>query len=145
MSKIVPLISSGIAGPNGVLHLPRLWQKSSLEAAGKIADGYPGLGAGYDTMVVDALGLDADAVRSFIANAKPTYPEFEAWVTEQPGVKLDAETIRDLNASITGYIHDDATRQAILSANGLPDGDPKDAINLNNLDDWLGFHAAEIA
>ena len=27
MSKIVPLISSGTAGPNGVLHLPRLWQK----------------------------------------------------------------------------------------------------------------------
>ena len=66
-------------------------------------------------------------------------------MAEQPGVKLDAETIRDLNASITGYIHDDATRQAILLANGLLDGDPKDAINLNNLDDWLGFHAAEIA
>ena len=30
-------------------------------------------------------------------------------------------------------------------ANGLPDRDPKDLINLNNLDDWLGFHAAEIA
>ena len=39
MSKIVPLISSGTAGPLGVLHLPRLWQKVSLEAAGKIADG----------------------------------------------------------------------------------------------------------
>ena len=36
MSKIVPLISSGTAGPNGVLHLPRLWQKVSLEAAGKL-------------------------------------------------------------------------------------------------------------
>ena len=57
MSKIVPLISSGTAGPNGVLHLPRLWQKVSLEAAGKIADGYPGIGAGYDSMVIDALGL----------------------------------------------------------------------------------------
>ncbi len=56
MSKIVPLISSGTAGPNGVLHLPRLWQKVSLEAAGKIADGYPGIGAGYDSMVIDALG-----------------------------------------------------------------------------------------
>ena len=66
MSKIVPLISSGTAGPNGVLHLPRLWQKVSLEAAGKIADGYPGIGAGYDSMVIDALGLSADAVRSFI-------------------------------------------------------------------------------
>ena len=46
MSKIVPLISSGTKGPLGVLHLPRLWQKVSLEAAGKIADGYPGIGAG---------------------------------------------------------------------------------------------------
>ena len=145
MSKIVPLISSGTAGPNGVLHLPRLWQKVSLEAAGKIADGYPGIGAGYDSMVIDALGLNADAVRSFITEAKPTYPQFEAWIAEQPGVKLDAETIQSLNDSITGYIHDDATRQGILSANGLADGDPKDAINLNNLDDWLEFHAAEIA
>ena len=51
----------------------------------------------------------------------------------------------ELNASIEGYDHDDETRQGILSANGLADGDPKDAINLNNLDDWLEFHMAEIA
>jgi len=31
----VPLISSSVAGPLGVLHLPRLWQKVSLEAVGK--------------------------------------------------------------------------------------------------------------
>ena len=35
--------------------------------------------------------------------------------------------------------------EGILSANGLPAGDPQDAVNLNNLDDWLEFHAAEIA
>jgi hypothetical protein len=145
MSKIVPLISSGTVGPLGVLHLPRLWQKVSLEAAGKIADGYPGIGAGYDSMVIDALGLNADSVRSFITESKPTYPQFEAWVKSQPGVKLDGDTVSSLNASITGYNHDDATRQGILSANGLDDGDPKDAINLNNLDDWLAFHASEIA
>lgn len=96
-------------------------------------------------MVIDALGLSADAVRSFITDSKPTYAQFEAWIAEQPGVKLDAATINDLNGSITGYIHDDATRQSILSANGLADGNPKDAINLNNLDDWLAFHSAEIA
>jgi len=145
MSQIVPLISSGTAGPIGVLHLPRLWQKVSLEAAGKIADGYPGIGAGYDSMVIDGLGLDAEAVRSFISSSKPTYPQFEAWVKEQPGAKLDADSVGALNDSITGYNHDDATRQGILSANGLADGDPQDAINLNNLDDWLEFHAAEIA
>jgi len=143
--KIVPLISSGTKGPIGVLHLPRLWQKVSLEAAGKIADGYPGIGAGYDAMVIAGLGLDTEAVRSYITNEKPTYPQFEAWIQSQEGAKLDDPSINELNASIEGYNHDDATRQGILSANGLPDGDPKDAINLNNLDDWLEFHAAEIA
>jgi hypothetical protein len=143
--KIVPLISSGTKGPLGVLHLPRLWQKVSLEAAGKIADGYPGIGDGYDTMVINGLGLNADAVRAYITNDKPTYPQFEAWIKEQDGTTLDADSIGTLNDSIVGFNHDDETRQGILSANGLPDGDPQDAVNLNNLDDWLEFHSAEIA
>ena len=143
--KIVPLISSGTKGPLGVLHLPRLWQKVSLEAAGKIADGYPGIGAGYDTMVINGLGLNADAVRACITNDKPTYPQFEAWIRDQDGATLDADSIGALTDSIEGYNHDDATRQGILSANGLADGDPQDAVNLNNLDDWLEFHSAEIA
>ena len=140
--KIVPLISSGTKGPLGVLHLPRLWQKVSLEAAGKIADGYPGIGDGYDTMVINGLGLKADAVRAYITNDKPTYPQFEAWIKEQDGATLDADSIGTLNDSIVGFNHDDETRQGILSANGLPDGDPQDAVNLNNLDDWSELHAA---
>ena len=46
-SNIVPLISSGTAGPLGVLHLPRLWLKASLGAAGKLHSDYPAIGAGY--------------------------------------------------------------------------------------------------
>ena len=144
MSKQVPLISSGTAGPLGVLHLPRFWQKVSLDAAGKLADGYPACGAGYDQMVLDGLGLDKEATLSYIRSDKPTYPQFEAWVKSN-ATKLDAASVNELNAAITGYNHDDATRQSILSASGLPDGDPKDAINLNNLDDWFEFHQAEIA
>src|SRR5947207_12342543 len=116
----VPLISSGIAGPLGVLHLPRLWQKVSLECRGKLAAGYPGIGKGYDSMVINALGLNADAVKKFIAT-KPTYPQFEAWIKKQSGVKLDKATIHKLNVAIAGYIHDDATRKSILSASGITD------------------------
>ncbi len=142
--KIVPLISSGVAGPLGVLHLPRLWQKVSLEAKGLLADGYPGAGHGYDQMVIDGLGLSRDEVLAFIAGERPTYPEFEAWVKSRPGAKLDAESIAELNAAIAGYHHSDEVRRSILEANGLPDDGsaPKDAVNLNNLDDWLEFHAA---
>jgi len=146
MSKIVPTISSSVAGPLGVQHLPRFWQKVSLENAGKLADGYPGCGAGYDQMVLDGLGLDKDATLNFLKSEKPTYPQLEAWVKQQPGVKLDQGSITALNAAINGYIHDDATRQSILSASGIaegPDG-PYDAVNLNNLDDWLEFYNAEL-
>jgi hypothetical protein len=141
MNTFVPLISSGTAGPLGVLHLPRVWLKLSLESAGKLAPGYPGAGTGFDQMVIDGLGLKRDAVIAFIKTNKPSYPQFEAWVKEN-GTKLDKGSIEKLNAAIRGYNHDDDCRKSILGANGLPDDAtaPKDAVNLNNLDDWKEFH-----
>ena len=141
--KIVPTISSGTAGPLGVLHLPRLWQKMCLGAAGKLADGYSNCGPGYDMMVVNALGLDRDALAEFVAANFPTYVQFERYVSEN-AKSLDAETVKKLNDSITGYQHTAETRQAILASVGLPDGSPTDAVSLNNLDDWQEFHAAEL-
>jgi len=140
----VPLISSGTAGPLGVLHLPRLWQKVSLEARGKLASGYPGIGKGYDMMTIGALGLNPDAVKKFISDSKPTYPQFEAWVKKQPGVKLDKATLYKHNSAIRGYIHDDATRKGILGANGIGEESSVNpgAVDLNNLDDWYEFHQA---
>jgi hypothetical protein len=143
----VPLISSGVAGPLGVLHLPRLWQKVSLESKSQLCPGYPDIGAGFDSMVLRALNLDAEAVRKFIREEHPTYPQFERWVKQQPGVKIDRTTIEASNAAIRGYNHSDEDRKGILSANGLPDENsaPHDAIGLNNLEDWLEFHARVLA
>jgi Domain of unknown function (DUF5069) len=76
----VPLISSGVAGPLGVVHLLRLWQKVSLEATGKLASAYPAVGKGFDAMILAALGLEEQAVKDYIEQNKPTYPQFEAWV-----------------------------------------------------------------
>lgn len=138
----VPMISSGLAGPLGVLHLPRLWQKVSLEAAGKLASDYPGIGRGYDAMTCAALGLEEQAVKDYIQKEKPTYPQFEAWV-KQNAKSLNREAIEKHNAAVRGYNHDDATRQGITSTCGIDDASaPKDAVNLNNLDDWHAFHQA---
>jgi len=70
--------------------------------------------------------------------------KFEAWIKKQPGVKLDKGSIDKLNGAIRGYIHDDSTRKGILGACGIPDeaSAPRDAVNLNNLDDWYEFHQA---
>ena len=146
MNSIVPLISSGVAGPLGVLHLPRLWLKLSLESVGKLAPGYPGAGKGYDQMVIDGIGLNRDAVIDYVKKSKPTYCQFEAWVKKN-ATKLDKGSVEKLNAAIRGYNHDDETRKGILGANGLADDASacKDAVNLNNLDDWKEFHAAVLA
>ncbi len=146
MSQIIPLISSGTVGPLGVLHLPRLWLKASLGAAGKLHSDYPAIGQGYDQMVLDGLGLDKSAFEKFIAENKPTYPQLESWVLEQSGGSLDAAAVAKLNAAITVYIHADDTRASILSADSIPDnGKIRDAVNLNNLDDWHCFHQQTLA
>jgi hypothetical protein len=145
MSKIVPLISSGVAGPLGVLHLPRLWQKTSLEAAGKLHPDYPGCGKGYDQMVLDGLGLDREEFHAYIKNSKPTYIQLESWILSKKGGTMDQAAVKRLNDAIKGYLHDDTTRKSILESAGRPDdGSIKDAVNLNNLDDWQTFYNAEI-
>jgi hypothetical protein len=120
-----------------------MWQKVSLESQGKIAAGYPGIGKGYDAMTCAALGLDEQAVKDYIKQNKPTYPEFEAWVKKN-AKSLNSAAIEKHNAAVRGYNHDDDTRKNILGANKLPDDPsaPKDAVNLNNLDDWYEFHQA---
>jgi hypothetical protein len=146
MSQIIPLISSGTAGPLGVLHLPRLWLKASLGASGKLHSDYPAIGQGYDQMVLDGLSLDKAAFEKFIADSKPTYPQLEAWILEQSGGSLDAAAVEKLNAAITGYNHADKTRTEILAADSIPDeGKIRDAVMLNNIDDWHGFHQQTLA
>ncbi|MBX3747565.1 MAG: DUF5069 domain-containing protein [Verrucomicrobiae bacterium] len=146
-TKLVPLISSGVAGPLGLLHLPRLWQKGLLGGLGKLADGYTDIGPGYDHMVLGAIGVDAAQAKAFLRDKKPTYAQFEAWVKAYPGVKLDKATIYKSNAAVLGYIHDDATRAGILGAAGLPDDGSVNpgAVDLNNLDDWSEFHKSVVS
>jgi hypothetical protein len=139
----VPMIPCDTAGPLGVRHLPRLWLKVSLEARGKLAPGYPGIGKGFDTIVINGLGLTADAVRTFIKENRPTYAQFEQWVKAQPGVKLDRASVERVNQTVLGYHHGDDTRKEILAAAGYPDDGSVfgTAVALNALDDWTSFHA----
>ena len=94
-------------------------------------------------MTCAALGLEEQAVKDYIRQNKPTYPEFEAWVKEN-AKSLNRGAIEKHNAAVRGYNHDDETRKAILGNVNLPDdaSAPQDAVNLNNLDDWHEFHQA---
>ena len=92
-------------------------------------------------MTCAALGLEEQAVKDYIKHHKPTYPQFEAWVKKN-AKSLNRKAIEKHNAAVRGYIHDDETRKGVLGACGISDDAeaPKDAVNLNNLDDWYEFH-----
>lgn len=95
-------------------------------------------------MTLDALKIDREAFVTFIKSEKPTYVQCEEWV--QANGHCDADAIAAHNKAVDGYIHDDETRASILAEAGREDdGTIKDAVNLNNLDDWALFHQAEIA
>ena len=142
-TQMIPTISSGVAGPLGVLHLPRFWSKVLMDSKGQLHEDYPACGAGFDQMVLDGLGLDKDTTLAYISDNSPTYPQFEVWVLEQSGGSLDQAAVNELNAAIVGYNHDDDTRGSILGASHInDDGSIVDAVNLNNLDDWYELHAS---
>lgn len=94
-------------------------------------------------MTLDGLGLDRETTLEYIATNKPSYFAFEAWVRKN--MKADAD-IGAHNAAVTGYIHGDDIRADIFAAAGLKDEDcaARDAVNLNNYDDWTIFHQQEI-
>jgi len=141
MNTVVPLISSTVAGPLGAVHLPRLWQKLLLSASGQLAEGYAECGSGFDQMTINGLKLNRDALMQYVKQNRPTYLQFEQWVLQQRGGTIPASEIQASNQAIRDYLHGDEDVKEISEAAGVPNpGKIRDALTLNNLEDWTAFH-----
>jgi len=139
-TRIVPLISSGSAGPLGALHLPRLWLKLTLGARDLLAEDYAMCGAGFDQMTLTALGLDKDATIAFVSDKHPTYMQFEDFVVAQNGGSIAPEKIARHNAAILGYHHSDELAGSMRSESGIKGDAIKDAVTLNSMNDLDEIH-----
>jgi hypothetical protein len=136
--KVVPLISSGTAGPLGAIHLPRLWLKLSLASVGALPEGYDECGDGFDAMTLSALGLDRGKTIDFVRRSKPTYMEFEEWVVANG--KTDRSTVERHNAAIRGYNHSDELGRKMRDTSKIKDASVKDAVSLNTIEDLDEIH-----
>jgi hypothetical protein len=137
-STVVPLISSGTAGPLGAIHLPRLWLKLSLASIGSLPESYDECGAGFDAMTLNALNLDRQKTIDFVRRNKPTYMEFEDWVVANG--KTDKDTIERHNAAIRGYNHGDELARSMRQSSKITSGSVKDAVTLNTVEDLDEIH-----
>lgn len=139
-ATIVPLISSDSAGPLGAVHLPRLWAKLTLGAAGMLPEGYDECGKGFDQMTLTALNLDRQRTIDYVRANKPTYMQFEQWVVAQNGGSISPEAIRKHNDAIKAYCHSDELASGMRSASGIADSSISDAVTLNKIEDLDELH-----
>ena len=139
----VPLISSGVAGPLGVLHLPLHVAESLAGSDGqtcfRLSRHRPRVRR-HDLRRPWARGTGGEGL---IKKNKPTYPQFEGWVKAN-AKSLTPQAIDKHNAAVRGYNHDErhARRSWATCRMAADSSAPKDAVNLNNLDDWHEFHKA---
>ncbi len=138
-TAFVPAIGSGVAGPLGVLHLPRLWLKQRLHAAGRLPEGYRHGVGGFDELVTERLGVDRDAFAAFVETEQPDYLAAEAWVRRH-ATKLTDEAIAGLNAHIATTKMPPEPLQKRRTELGSIAAQIELGIPLNDLDDWGGLH-----
>ncbi|HEY5340400.1 MAG TPA: hypothetical protein VIK27_05180 [Candidatus Aquilonibacter sp.] len=141
LQNVVPLISSDTAGPLGAIHLPRLWTKLTLSAAGVLPASYDECGAGFDQMTLDALGLDRQKTIDFVKNNHPKYIAFEEWVLAQNGGSISPDRIKKHNDAVRGYHHSDELGAKMRASAGIKSASVKDAVTLNTIEDLDDVHA----
>jgi hypothetical protein len=131
---VIPLVSSIEVGPLDVMQLPRTWYKILLDSKGLLKSDYPPCGGGLDQRVLDALGLDREAVISFLAGKQPTYMAFENWVKEEIG-EIDREKVNSFQNQLVDREHADPKRSDIHRLTGC-DESIRSGVLLNHLEDW---------
>lgn len=138
---VIPLISSYVAGPLGLMHLPRLWLKGLLHAADILAEDWGCGPGGLDKRIMDAVGIDAGAFIPWLLQTFPTYEACEAWVVEHASA-LDADSIARSNGDLASAPLPRGLGPQFRRYLGIEDAvNPIEVgIMLNNLDDWMAVH-----
>lgn len=136
--RIVPLISPRVAGPLGIVHLPRMWLKGILSAAGMLYEGYTDTNRGFNQFVVDGIGLEPDAWFAFLATM-PTYPQTEDYLKAK-AAKLDPASIAATNQEILGYVRPEDRAAPVRERVGLDAPELRHSAVLVDYDDWCSFH-----
>jgi hypothetical protein len=143
IEKLVPLIGATVAGPLGVVHLPRMWYKGILSAAGMLPVEYFDNYKGFNAKVCDGIGLEPEAWFAFL-KTMPTYPQAEDYVKAH-ATKLDATSIAAINELILNFPRPEENAAMVRARLGIEDPTFNNSAALINVDDWSAIHAELVA
>lgn len=89
------LAASNETGSTGIFHLKRLWGKAMHAETQRYPDE-----AALDSALLDALGIGLLPAYQFLHEQRPGFDQFEAWVIQQQGGSMSAETVATCNALV---------------------------------------------
>ncbi len=143
LEPIYPTVSSGITGPLGIAHLPRLWMKAMLTGVGALPQGWNS-GFGFDQRVSDAIGMDLAAACAYIHAEMPTYLQFEDWVRAHIPA---ADAVKCAEYTQMVRTRDKPPERAADDRVelGLPDTSYSRVVLLNDMLDWKYQHERAVA
>lgn len=98
MQPVIPLTGSDVAGPLGVVHLPRLWQKAILSKTGLLTERRYTDPRGFDVILSAGLGVNLRELHRYF-DGIPTYMQTERWVREN-AARTDPAAIAKINEKI---------------------------------------------
>jgi hypothetical protein len=141
--KLAPLIGPTVAGPLGVLHLPRMWLKGVLSAASLLMPEYYDDYKGFNKRVCDGLGLEPNAWFAFLTTM-PTYPEAEDYVRAH-ATATDEHAIAALTAEVLAVERPAEAAAAVRARVGLTDSTVGTSARLIDVDDWFTMYEQLLA
>lgn len=119
---VVLITGSDVDGPLGILHLPRLWAKAILAAAGLLADESAADPYGFDAVAAHGLGIEPRELQRYLAG-RPSYVQCEAWVREHArhhdsaAIERVNDAVRAVNDNLSSW---DAFHAWLLNHRGEP-------------------------
>ena len=139
LPPFAPAVSSLLAGPLGLLHLPRLWAKAMIKTIGALPEGYHSGSGPIDEQLAETIGMDLAASVAFTESTLPSYIAYETWVREN-ATNLTATAMDPWNQRIPVREkpeHIAAPERELL---GIDDPAQRGSRLLNDLIDWHYVH-----
>lgn len=97
-------------GNLSVFHLKRIWQKTQKKLEGNTPPDLLPNESELDRVVLDSIGLGIVEPFQYLFHKRPTFLEFEAWITETLGSPLTPETVEKTNRYVMEFLEEKTIR-----------------------------------
>ncbi len=126
------------------MHLPRLWAKAAIDAAGLLPEGYNSGKGPLDEQLAAAIGFNLAEAMSYIHGERPTHADFEGWVLNHATTLTD-ETRQAWNLRISDSLKPEHVAAPERELLGIIDPTERGGILLNVLIDLYYFRLEILA